>query len=92
MNPTPFKAVRLLSFEYNYQLNRLVTALVKADAGDTLPITFNYSQLPLVTVECETRRLTVPETSELLQWAYQMPKTFDGLAQLAQMTHAFFKV
>lgn len=90
--PKPFKAVTLLAFEYNYNQNRIVTALVKADAGDTLQIVFNYSLAPVITVDCETRRLTLPETSELLQWAYNMPKTFSMLNDLAHLTHAFFKV
>lgn len=92
MNDVPYKAVTLLSFHYNYQLNRLVSVLCRADAGDTLPVTFNYSKLPVIIPECETRRLTIPETSELAQWAHNMPRMFAAIADVAAMTHAFMKV
>lgn len=95
MNDKPFKAVVLLSFTYNYQINHLVSANVRADAGDTLFITFKLDRTPngnVITPECETRRLSIPETTELLQWAYHLPKFFEQLASLAQFTHPFFKV
>lgn len=91
-NPQPFKACWLLAFEYNVQQNRLITANVRTDAGDTLAIRFTYKNPPVIAIECDERRLSIPETTELLQWATNMPRLLTMLQDAAQLTHAFFKV
>lgn len=77
--------------EYSFQLNRIVKATVRTDAGDSIAVDFKYTG-NLVEVECETRRLSIPESTELLQWAYNLPPLFEHLAATAALTHFFFKV
>lgn len=91
-NPTPFKACWPLAMEYNFQLNRIVKATVRTDAGDSLAVEFRYPTGLLIQVECETRRLSIPETTELLQWAYNLPSLMLNLQTAAAQTHFFFKV
>lgn len=90
-NTTPFKACWPLAMEYNFQINRIVKANVRTDAGDSLAVDFKYTG-NLVQVECEVRRLSIPETTELLQWAYNLPQLFEHLSATAALTHFFFKV
>lgn len=91
-NPAPFKACWPLAMEYNFQLNRIVKATIRTDAGDSLAVEFKYPTGLLIQVECETRRLSIPETTELLQWAYNLPSLMTYLSQAAALTHLFFKV
>lgn len=90
-NPTPFKACWPLAMEYNFQINRIVKANVRTDAGDSIEVQFKYTG-NAAQVECETRRLSIPETTELLQWAYNLPQLFEHLAATAALTRFFMKV
>lgn len=90
-NPTPFKACWPLAMEYNFQFNRIVKATVRTDAGDSIEVTFTYKN-NVTQVECDTRRLSIPETTELLQWAFNLPLLFGHLSVTAALTHFFFKV
>mgnify|MGYP001409528012 CR=1 FL=1 len=90
-NLQPFKACWPLAMEYNFQLNRIVKATIRTDAGDSVAVEFTYNG-NLINVECETRRLSIPETTELLQWAYNLPLTFYRLSEFAALTHFFMKV
>lgn len=90
-NQTPFKACWPLTMEYNFNYNRIVKATIRTDAGDSLSVDFSYVG-NAATVECETRRLSIPETTELLQWAYSLPQLIEHLRTVAALTHFFMKV
>lgn len=90
-NTTPFKACWPLAMEYNFQFNRIIKANVRTDAGDSIIVDFIYRG-NLFQVECETRRLSIPEITELTQWAINLPQLVTHMQTVAALTHFFFKV